>query len=181
MHYLFGFSGRINRAKMWLFFLVTIVWEIVIFVVAIFGLRWTKYVQAIKDFTETQHTPFDPAPYPVPDPISGTAWVALGVIALLCALYVVSYFAVIVKRLHDRNKGAKWLVLFFVVPWALQAAVLATGSVRGFPHGLFVDPIGIVRGVAYVIALVIGLWVFIELYFRRGTRGENRFGPDPLA
>jgi len=28
---------------------------------------------------------------------------------------------------------------------------------------------------------LISLWVFIELYFFRGTAGDNRFGPDPLA
>ena len=26
-----------------------------------------------------------------------------------------------------------------------------------------------------------GLWAFVELYCLRGTEGENRYGPDPLA
>jgi uncharacterized membrane protein YhaH (DUF805 family) len=28
---------------------------------------------------------------------------------------------------------------------------------------------------------IINLWVFIELIFLRGQRGENKYGPDPLA
>ena len=34
--------------------------------------------------------------------------------------------------------------------------------------------------VATFIYGVIGFWLFIEMAFLRGTRGENRFGPDPL-
>ncbi len=40
MSYLFSFQGRINRAKIWLFILVTLAWEIVIGLVAAFGLNW---------------------------------------------------------------------------------------------------------------------------------------------
>jgi uncharacterized membrane protein YhaH (DUF805 family) len=28
-------------------------------------------------------------------------------------------------------------------------------------------------------ALVVAIWGWIEIGFRRGTRGENRFGPPP--
>ena len=182
MHYLFGFSGRINRAKIWLFLLVTIIWEIVIGVVAVIGLHWSHYLQALKSFTENHHSPLDPAPFPIPDAVAGTAWYAVGGIALLFLLYIVAYFAVFVKRMHDRNKSASWLLVFVALPWVLDVAVLATGSVQGLPQGLFVGPVGIiVRGVAYVIACLICFWAFIELYFLRGTRGENRFGPDPLV
>ncbi|MDR3527367.1 MAG: DUF805 domain-containing protein [Rhizomicrobium sp.] len=181
MHYLFGFSGRINRAKMWLFFLISIIWEIVVGLVAILGLHWSHYLQALKTFTENRHSPFDPAPFPIPDAVAGTAWFAVGGIALLFVLFIVAYFAVFVKRLHDRNKSASWLLVFVALPWVLDIVVLATGSVGGLPQGLFVGPVGIVRGVAYVLVCLIGLWAFIELYFLRGTRGENRFGPDPLA
>jgi len=30
-------------------------------------------------------------------------------------------------------------------------------------------------------ATIINLWAFVELYILRGTVGDNRFGPDPLA
>jgi uncharacterized membrane protein YhaH (DUF805 family) len=87
-----------------------------------------------------------------------------------------------VKRLHDRNKSASWLILYVAVPWALHLFVWLSGPMLGsLPSGFFADPMGTVRGVAYLTALAIGLWVFIELYFFRGTQGDNRFGPDPLA
>jgi uncharacterized membrane protein YhaH (DUF805 family) len=182
LHYLFGFSGRINRAKMWLFLLATFVWEIVLIPVAIFGLHWTHYLQALQSFTQSEHSPFAPAPIPLPDPISGTAWIGVGVIALIVALYVVAYFAVFLKRLHDRNKGAIWLIPFLVVPWGLNAFVWFSGPmVQGWPHALFVGPMGMARSVAYLIVVVLGLWALVELYFLRGTSGDNRFGPDPLA
>jgi len=181
MHYLFGFGGRINRAKMWLFFLVTLGWELVVGLVAIFGLHWSHYLQALQDFTQAGR-PFAPAPMPIPDPVGGTAWYAVAAIVLLLVLYVVAYFAVYVKRLHDRNKSAWWLILYALVPMVLNAFVWVSGSMHaGWPVGLFAGPVGIARGAAYVVACVIGIWVFIELYFFRGTTGENRFGPDPLA
>ncbi|MGD0864821.1 MAG: DUF805 domain-containing protein [Rhizomicrobium sp.] len=68
-----------------------------------------------------------------------------------------------VKRLHDRNKNGLWIILFIYVPWAL-----------GFLHS---DPMGVFR----IAALALNIWAFIELYCLRGTRGDNRFGPDPLA
>ena len=33
----------------------------------------------------------------------------------------------------------------------------------------------------FAIVNVLVLWYLIELLVLRGTRGENRFGPDPLA
>lgn len=181
MHFLFGFSGRINRAKMWLFLLVAIVWTIVAEVVAIFGLHWSHYMQALQDFTKAGH-PFGPAPQPIPDPITGNAWIAVGIIALLVLLLIVASFAVYVKRLHDRNKSAWWLLAYTGLPWLLNIFVWTTGPMHGgFPLGLFQGPMGMARGAAYVVCLLIALWVFIEFYFFRGTKGENRFGPDPLA
>jgi uncharacterized membrane protein YhaH (DUF805 family) len=28
---------------------------------------------------------------------------------------------------------------------------------------------------------IVGIWFLIELGFQRGTAGDNRYGPDPLA
>jgi uncharacterized membrane protein YhaH (DUF805 family) len=36
-------------------------------------------------------------------------------------------------------------------------------------------------GVLELVAFVLCLWGFVELLCLRGTRGPNRFGPDPLA
>jgi uncharacterized membrane protein YhaH (DUF805 family) len=174
MNYLFGFSGRINRAKMWLFILVTLVWELVIGFVAVFGLSWTRFMHEINgDQTVT-------VVFPCPDPISGLGWVAVGVIALLVLLYVVALFAVYTKRLHDRNKGAWWLLLFLVIPWGVGLLDYVPWQ-NLLNLGEHFGPLGIGIDTARLIGGVLAIWAFIELFFFRGTVGENRYGPDPLA
>jgi uncharacterized membrane protein YhaH (DUF805 family) len=70
-----------------------------------------------------------------------------------------------VKRLHDRDKSAWWLLLFYVVPSLLDGI----GRLVGWA-GFILDLIG--------AAIVI--WALIELGFLRGTKGPNNYGPDPL-
>lgn len=63
------------------------------------------------------------------------------IITLLVLVWI--ELAVAVKRWHDRNKSAVW-ILFALIP-------------------------------------IIGqLWALVELGFIRGTKGPNRFGPDPI-
>jgi len=178
MSYLFGFGGRINRAKMWLFILVTLAWEIVIGLVAVFGLGWSRYLHNVEAMKGA--APGTAAPMPWPDPIAGVRWVAVGVIVLLVVLYVVSLFAVYTKRLHDRNKGAWWLILFLVIPWGV-GVLNPTALPAVVDLGEKFGPLGVGWDVAQAIGGILGLWAFIELFFFRGTAGENRFGPDPLA
>jgi uncharacterized membrane protein YhaH (DUF805 family) len=134
MSYLFSFEGRINRAKIWLFILVSIGWEIVIGLVAAFGLRWTNYFHNVRTFAATR-PPVGHAPIPWPDPLSGTGYVAAGIILLLLLLYVIAYLAIYTKRLHDRDKSAWWLLLYFVTPWLLNIFVW-TSRAHAFRAGL---------------------------------------------
>lgn len=179
MSYLFSFQGRINRAKIWLFILVTIAWEIAILLVAMSGLRWTHYFNAIQVMTERAKEGYQPAivPMPWPDPLGGAGWVAAFVIVLLIALYFVAMLAIYTKRLHDRNKSAWWLLPFVFVPWALNAFYFTSvfGGVTLY------GPMAMGWGTAHLIAFILGMWAFIELFFFRGTYGENRFGHDPLG
>ncbi|MDE2181780.1 MAG: DUF805 domain-containing protein [Alphaproteobacteria bacterium] len=181
MSYLFGFSGRINRARMWLFFLVTLVWEMVIGAVAAAGLQWTAFLQG-RASVNTVHLPAALGHFevPLPDPIKGAGWIALGVIAVLFALYVVALLAVYTKRLHDRNRSAWWLIPFLAIPWGL-AVLDCTGASRIFAMEPYFGPMGIGEDTAGLIGAVFGLWAFIELLFLRGTVGGNPYGPDPLA
>jgi uncharacterized membrane protein YhaH (DUF805 family) len=178
MDYLFGFGGRINRAKMWLFILVTLAWEIVIGLIAALGLSWTRFLH---EFNGMKHAGSEVvAAFPCPDPISGTGWIAAGVIAMLALLYVIALFAVYTKRLHDRNKGAWWVVLFLVIPWGVSLLdYLPWQNLLNL--GEHFGPLGVGLDTARFIAAVLGIWALIELFFFRGTPGENRYGPDPLA
>jgi uncharacterized membrane protein YhaH (DUF805 family) len=81
---------------------------------------------------------------------------------------LVSCFAISVRRLHDRNKGAWWLLVFVVGPVVLQVA----GSLNTLDAGPSV--------ILMVAALVLAIWGFIELGCTPGTSGPNRYGLDPL-
>ena len=96
----------------------------------------------------------------------GGGVVAIGVIYLLLLWPTL---AISVKRLHDRDKSAWWLVVFYVVP-ALLNVLGEAGDGDGV--GAIIFGLG---------GLAISIWALVELGFLRGTVGANRFGPDPLA
>ena len=93
------------------------------------------------------------------------AWVFLGLVILAV---MVSGYAVAAKRLHDRNRSAWWMLVYYFVPSIISAAGGQTGD-----QGMTV--------MTGLISLVIYLVAFIDLGCLRGTIGDNRFGPDPLA
>jgi uncharacterized membrane protein YhaH (DUF805 family) len=69
------------------------------------------------------------------------------------------------KRLHDRNKSAWWLVIFWIVPAILQGI------------GEHIDGIGLIFTLG---GLALSIWGLVEIGFLRGTVGPNQYGPDPL-
>jgi uncharacterized membrane protein YhaH (DUF805 family) len=142
----FSFRGRINRAKYWLagltYFGVLVVLAIVL---------------AVGFALETRRI---------------FVFSVFGLIAVIAyAVIIVSSLAVGAKRLHDRDKSAWWILIFYVLPTAISAA----GDVaEGAAHDETVSlPFNLV-------SLGIGIWAFVELGCLRGTIGPNRFGADPL-
>ncbi len=177
-HYLFSFHGRANRAKMWLFILVVIVFEIAAVCALLASLGFGNISQAAQNHT-------------LPALIMSSA-AFKPVFALVCLLFlalVVAGFAVATRRLHDRNKSAWWLLIFYALPFALNAPrqiwlwqslhghALADAVAHGTPMPAE-SPVAILLSGA---ATIISLWAFVELYCLRGTVGDNRYGPDPLA
>ena len=85
--------------------------------------------------------------------------------------------AVGAKRLHDRNKNGWWLLVFWLLPFALVVA--------GFSIALFDDPRtgrsgDFSTGLILVLAsLPPAIWGIVELGILPGTRGPNRYGADP--
>jgi uncharacterized membrane protein YhaH (DUF805 family) len=74
--------------------------------------------------------------------------------------------ALAVKRLHDRNKSAWWLVIFYLLPGILE-------GMGGFAGDAAI--------VLLIASLALSIWALVELGFLRGTAGPNDYGPDPLA
>lgn len=78
-----------------------------------------------------------------------------------------------VRRLHDRNRSAWWLLLFYVVPAILSipARLAQYGPDDGFAAAAML---------LALLGLPFSIWGLVELGFLKGTSGPNRFGEDPL-
>src|SRR5262249_41014430 len=85
-------------------------------------------------------------------------------------------FAVCAKRGHDRNTPI-WVVgLFFAINAAFDLLLLAGFVTQGDMKSPL-PPLAVVFAIPF---LVLALALIIDLGFRRGTIGPNRYGPDPL-
>jgi uncharacterized membrane protein YhaH (DUF805 family) len=151
-HVLFGFSGRINRAKYWL---AALFWIVALFVAS--GVILALIGKGASDFSA--------------DDI-GSLIAALGlgilVIAIVLIPMLISYFAVGIKRLHDRDKSGWWILLFYVGPFVLNGISATSES-------------DLVSSFLALASFAITIWALVELGFLRGTVGPNQYGPDPLA
>jgi len=77
--------------------------------------------------------------------------------------------AVIIKRLHDRDKAAGWYFVYGVAPFGFFLLAIYFWTVRSLQ----------VASLLFVLSFVGLIWAIVELGFRRGTPGPNRFGPEP--
>lgn len=151
---LFGFSGRINRAKWWLTVLISIIISVVAAIIAaIVGENAGNIVSFIAFIPQF--------------------WIGLAAGA---------------KRLHDLNRTAAWLVLFYLGPLVLVIiffvvvgmdvlALLATG---GDLNASTLARIGTTGAIVGLLVLILGIWALIWFGCLRGTVGPNQYGPDPL-
>ena len=168
--YLFSFEGRINRARYWLAALIILCWMIFLggltigLVVLFGGTGQINLGYGAEDLFKI----FDSASY------RSLSLADLPVIFFkmaFSALFMWVYLATSVKRLHDRDKSGWWTVLFFIIPLYNKLVDLLPEesyySYAALPFGL--------------IAFAGCIWLFVELYFLKGSRKTNRFGADPLA
>jgi uncharacterized membrane protein YhaH (DUF805 family) len=89
------------------------------------------------------------------------------------------WVGVTVRRLHDTDRSAWWLLLFFV-PFFI-AGFIAAVAVGARLDGADSDPFSsmgppMILAIIVLIILAVLLLVFMVL---PGTRGPNRYGPDP--
>jgi uncharacterized membrane protein YhaH (DUF805 family) len=134
----FGWSGRIPRRVYW------VAWTIAM--VATSGLQ-KLLLQAFAE--------------------SGVA--LDDVLTLLAfAVFVPLELAIVVKRLHDRNRSAGWVVPFYIVPVCIGWAAL-----------LIFSPESWADRIALWVAIACAFWGTLEIGFMPGTKGPNRYGPDP--
>ena len=168
-HYLFGFSGRINRAKMWLYLLIVMVFVIVA-MIAVFSAFGMANIVAVSEHKADPSTLMGPAVLPT-----------FGILGLVYLAMLWAGLAVAAKRLHDRDKSAWWLLIFIVLPALIngvRAGMMISAMHTDGGAAVNANPIAMILG---LVALGINIWAFVELYCLRGTVGENQYGSDPLA
>src|SRR5712671_4588948 len=139
--FLFGASGRINRARYWrstlLFAVAGLMAAVILFTAA--GIAAPLFIITV---------------------------------VLVLIPWLLWGFSITTERLHDRDKSAWWLVVFYLVPAVLgQLAKTAwfAGAAGTVLH--------------YILALAsfaLTIWGFVEIGCLRGTAGTNTYGPDPL-
>jgi uncharacterized membrane protein YhaH (DUF805 family) len=167
LRYLFGFEGRINRARYWLAGLIVLGLMIFLMLLAfvpvniLFGTeKLNVHFSLDKVFAV-----FDPRSY------RGLSRSDLGSIMIRMIVMppvLWMFLATAVKRLHDRDRSGWWLLVFFVLPGL---------------SGHFADRLPDSYWVLFVVWPIPAcyLWGVVELYFLPGTRSINRFGPSPLG
>ena len=140
-------DGRINRAKYWLGAIILGIISVVVTYGSIYAAGGS-----------------------VVEPDSRTRMITL--VVQLVFLYPST--ALMVKRLHDRNRPG-YFAAFMLVPLILKGATDVMG--------LTGDPLdqNALDYVFLAIIVIVAIWFFVELGCLRGTVGPNRYGPDPLA
>lgn len=157
---LFGFKGRIQRLYWW------------VATLAVGGVSGIVTVLLEVAARDSGKFALDPHTQQIePTGVFGVAVLAVGLVNLWCNL------ALSVKRLHDRDRTGWWVVaqvlaVFLAAISVIVAIAMATGQM----------PIWYVVAVAAcLVAMVLSVWLFVEIGFLRGTKGPNRYGPDPLG
>jgi uncharacterized membrane protein YhaH (DUF805 family) len=154
---LFSFNGRINRAKYWLAALFWVVVEIVVFGVLV-GMLGSHILALGSDASGAEI-------------LRTILSFGLGLILVFLVVFVpmiVSWFAIGIKRLHDRDQSGWSILLFYFAP------AVASGIGQNSDSGA----VSLVLG---LVSLGISIWAFVVLGCLRGTQGPNRYGPDPLG
>ncbi len=137
---LFSFRGRLNRKSYWMTVIATMVIIVLLLLLVLVMIREQRFE------------------------VAGLT------VMILIILYIPLIWiglAIGAKRLHDRDKSAWWLLVFYALPGILSTA------------GNEMADLGFI--ILHIISFGITVWAFVELGCLRGTRGPNRYGPDPLS
>jgi len=142
-----SFEGRINRKRYWMGLIVLII----IMLVVLFAVNLVVGGSMLAPDPRTRLVTF-----------------------VLQLLFLYPSAALMVKRLHDRNRPSYWAA-FLLVPVVIKALTDLMG-LSGDP--LNQNALDYLLG---IIIFVVSVWFFIELGCLRGTVGSNQYGPDPLG
>jgi len=121
------------------------------------------------------------------DSLLGTAKMVgpygLVTLIVLLATFVPS-LAVQTRRLHDTDRPGIWLVGFYI-PYFIYLYLLV-GTMRTMEHMQATGEVPsdggslMMTGLVGLVVLILAV-ILIVFFVKRGTPGDNRFGPDPYA
>jgi uncharacterized membrane protein YhaH (DUF805 family) len=176
--FLFGFEGRIDCAKYGFALFANLIFCLVCMTAVAFAIGRilgaavkSVDVKFLDLFGFPPAFPFNVS-FGIADPASNAK---LGYFLLRAAETPIAIFslwflaATTIKRLHDRDKSGWWIVAFLIAPTLLRSIADK------------LDESSAAAVVLTLAAMVLTVWGFVELLFIQGTRGPNRFGPDPRA
>lgn len=151
-HLLFSLDGRISRGAFWTGMAILIAASTVLNLSLgeLFGVSQSEWLRNVRT------------------PQTIRLDIAVNTILLLPS------YAITLKRLHDRGRGAFPAVLLYLL-YVLILSLEALG---------FADPRQQPSGPYFIASLAFlgtTLWLLVELGVRRGVEGDNPFGRDPLA
>ena len=164
--YLFRFDGRIGRAGFWCSMIFVVVGLILLlFLCAGMMFAITGRVGSFELNADDLFKIIDPTAYRW-SLLDHLPLVLLKLVASVLLLWIC--LAITVKRLHDRDKSAWWLLAYFVLPGLYKQFE------ERLPDSYWVMPIALASAILTLAA-------FVETGFLRGTVGPNRFGADAEA
>ena len=153
------FSGRAGRAEFWWFFLFGMLLQVG---AAMFSTS-VLLTRGVEEFSD------------VPDPAMAAMFMAPMVLSVL--LLAVPTWAASARRLHDIGLSGLWAAPVFALDLASTAVFLAREALLlRLPQ---TDLGGITTEHALDLVVGLGLLALLLVLIRRGTRGPNRYGPDP--
>jgi len=164
--YLFRFDGRIGRAGFWCSLIFVLCGMLLLlFLCAGVMFAFGVTIPSVDFDAQNVFRVLDPAAYQL-SLLDNVPLLLLQLSATALLLWI--YLAILVKRLHDRDKSAWWLLAYFVLPGLFKQFA------ERLPDTYWMLPIALA-------VIVLTFASFLEPGFLRGTKGPNRFGPDPEA
>ncbi len=179
---LFRFSGRDRPGQFWPYaifmFVLSMISAFLIMIPMLVDMmvRAGRYIEAHPEgLPEASAGPYGVQPLP-PELMPDMASIMLP-LAIVNGLFALLLAAAIVRRLHDRDTSGYWALL--PVPFMVMGQVLAPAAMQSFSPGPGQDPTAFLlsglNSALYWIAVV----VLVVMLVQAGTRGPNRFGPEP--
>jgi uncharacterized membrane protein YhaH (DUF805 family) len=95
-------------------------------------------------------------------------------------IFLYPQFIIDVKRGHDRNIPI-WVIGVFYAALAADYFLVEFGWLTDLPNQNVPSSVNVVSFIVVILLGIFALAFLVELGFRKGTTGPNRYGPDPLG